>query len=114
MKSVSFEQIENWITFLKDSRRNAESQRNHLMNEAFRRDMKADERLTARINNNIECANELMDLVCEFRRYLRRKEREEKENEMSEDYSENDKGVIDDHETDMIDNHDTGEEHEEL
>ena len=88
MKSVSFEQIENWITFLKDSRRNAESQRNHLMNEAFRRDMKADERLTARYNNSIECADELMDLVCEFRRYLRRKEREE--NEMSEDYAEDD------------------------
>lgn len=106
MKSVSFEQIENWITFLKDSRRNAESQRNHLMNEAFRRNMKADERLTARINNNIECADELLDLVCEFRRYLRRKEREEKENEMSEDFSEDDTG--------MIKNHDIGEENEEL
>lgn len=85
MKNASFEQIENWITFLKDSRRNAESQRNHLLNEAFRRDMKADERLTARYNNNIECADELMDLVCEFRRYLRRKEREEKEDEMIKD-----------------------------
>ena len=106
MKNASFEQVEKWITFLKDSRRNAESQRNHLMNEAFRRNMKADERLTARINNNIECADELLDLVCEFRRYLRRKEREEKENEMSEDFSEDDTG--------MIKNHDIGEENEEL
>ena len=85
MKNVSLEQVGKWITFLKDSRRNAESQRNHLLNEAFRRDMKADERLTARYNNNIECADELMDLVCEFRRYLRRKEREEKEDEMIKD-----------------------------
>ncbi len=90
MKNVSLEQVGKWITFLKDSRRNAESQRNHLLNEAFRRDMKPDEELFDLYNERIECADELMDLVCEFRRYLRRKEREEKENEMSENYSEDD------------------------
>lgn len=71
IENISYDQIENWITFLNGCRRNDESKRNRLLNEAFSRDMKPDKELCDLYTGNIDCANELIDFVYEIRRCLR-------------------------------------------
>ena len=91
MNELSFEQVENWMSFLNTCKHTAESKKNSLLQLAFRRDMKPDAEMIDLYDNQIRCADELKRFIYVMRRFLR-KANKNADKEDKQDFSDDDIG----------------------